>query len=46
MENQKAYKKKDSYKNLYCKTHGIPIIRISYTHLNSLTLKRFNIKNF
>lgn len=39
-----SIQKKDLYKNLYCKTHKIPIIRIPYTHLDNLTLKDLILK--
>lgn len=32
-------RQKDNYKNIWCKQHNIPLIRIPYTHLNKLTVK-------
>ena len=32
-------KKRDKYKNQWCKENNIPLIRIPYTHLDKLTIK-------
>lgn len=38
-EPLKDIQDRDKYKNQWCKIHNIPLIRIPYTKLNSLTLK-------
>lgn len=40
--NKEHYEKTcqhDAFKNQWCKTHNIPLIRIPYTHLNNLTIE-------
>ena len=41
-KNKKSYlktKELDEYKNQWCKENNIPLIRISYTHLNDLCIE-------
>lgn len=37
-KNFEETKKRDDFKNQWCKEHNIPLIRIPYTHLNNLCL--------
>lgn len=38
-ENLLNTQKRDSFKNQWCKEHGIPLIRIPYTHYNNLCIE-------
>ena len=43
-ENFKKTKEKDNYKNEWCKKNGIPLIRIPYTKLSSLTIEDLRLE--
>ena len=38
-ENLQATQKRDLYKNMWCKEHNIPLIRIPYTYLSKIQIK-------
>lgn len=43
-ENVKAIQQRDLYKNNWCKEHNIPLIRIPYTMLDTLTLEDLKLE--